>query len=127
MSEQSFVVLNKLDKTSIACSGACAVHCLLLPVIAYISPTIADIAGNELIHIGLILALLPLALLAFTKSYKKHKNFSAGLLGGIGILFLLSAVALESLHIENLEKILTGAGSVILIIAHTINMKLLNH
>ncbi|MGB0454746.1 MAG: MerC domain-containing protein [Bacteriovoracaceae bacterium] len=120
--------LNKLDKAGIICSGACAVHCLLIPILAYASPLIFGFLKNEFIHLGLLIALVPIALIVFTKSQKLHGDSKPLILGAIGITLLISAVLLESIHLKipYLEKILTGFGSLILIGAHITNLKLVN-
>ncbi|MEC7277049.1 MAG: MerC domain-containing protein [Bdellovibrionota bacterium] len=124
---QGFIVLNRLDKTGIICSGACAVHCLILPLLAYASPTLTSFTQNEWIHKGLLIALLPIAFIAFSKSYKVHKRKSPTLVGGLGVLILISAVLIESVGIEvpYMEKILTAFGSVLLITGHILNTKFL--
>lgn len=125
--EISLVTLKKLDKTGIACSGACAIHCLFLPFIAYISPAISNFLHNEWIHLGLLVLIIPLALKSFKKSLKIHSKRDPILLGSIGIILLVAAAAIESLHIEvqSLDKTLTGIGSLMLILGHTLNMSYL--
>jgi hypothetical protein len=122
--QSNFIVINRLDKAGILCSGACAIHCLLFPVIAFASPTISSFLNNEWIHLGLLTALIPIALIAFIRSKRIHKKTNPILFGVLGIVTLVSAVLLEALHIEvaNLEKILTGLGSVILILGHVLNI-----
>lgn len=123
--ESNHIALNRLDKAGIICSGACAIHCLLIPVIAYSSPFIAKYFQNEMIHTGLLVVLIPIALINFTRSSKIHGNNKPLLIGILGIVLLVVAVLVESLHIEipYLEKSLTGIGSLLLIAAHTINLK----
>lgn len=119
-----FTVLKRYDKAGIICSGACAVHCLLLPVVAYSSPVISNYLKNEWIHIGLLVALLPIACIAFLKSKKIHRKSLPLILGTIGIAILFSAITLEAIHIEiqYLEKALTAVGSILLITGHLFNI-----
>ncbi len=117
--QSQFVVLGKLDKAGIACSGACAIHCLLLPVIAFASPMISSLLHNEWIHIALLLTLFPIAMISFSKSYKVHKNIKASVFGGCGVVLLLLAFALEG---HQISEVMTAIGSVSLIIGHALNM-----
>ena len=123
----NFVILNNMDKVGIVCSGACAIHCLLLPMLAFASPTLSAFFENEWIHLGLLIALIPIAIISFYRSRKVHGNNSPVIFGASGIILLLTAVVLESFHIEipYLEKTLTGLGSIILIIGHALNMSYL--
>lgn len=122
-----FVVIGRLEKAGVVCSGACAVHCLLMPFLAYSSPAISHFFNNEWIHFGLLIVLIPVALISFSRSRKAHGNNGPSLLGSVGMVFLVGAIALESFHIEiaNLEKILTAIGSLLLIVGHTLNLSLL--
>lgn len=120
MTQQS---TKSLDMTGIFFSSLCAAHCLLLPTVASFAPTVTHQFENEWVHIGLLLALVPLALVSFSKSIKKKRNYKPMVVGGIGIVSLVSAVALEGLEIPNLETILTVIGSILLVTAHYINLK----
>ncbi|WP_372656111.1 MerC domain-containing protein [Halobacteriovorax sp.] len=123
--ELSFVVLKKVDQTGIICSGACAIHCLLFPILAFASPAISNYLNNEWIHVTLVIALIPIAFFSFSRSIAIHGDKKPIVLGSAGILFLVSAIAVESLHIEiaGLEKSLTAIGSILLIAAHIFNIK----
>ena len=124
-SKLNIVSLKNLDKTGIVCSGACATHCLLLPILAFSSPTISSFLQHEWLHLGLIILLIPIALISFTLSMKVHNTQGPFFFGGAGIILLVLAVALEAIHIEivNLEKVLTALGSFLLITGHAMNMK----
>ena len=47
---ESDAQLESLDKAGIACSAACAAHCVLLPILAYIAPSLSIIGEQEWIH-----------------------------------------------------------------------------
>ena len=117
---------NRLDKMGIACSGACAIHCMLAPIVTLASPAMASYAENEWIHLVLLLLIVPLAVVAFHRSMKLHKKTHPSWLGGIGVGFLLSAVIFEGLfEIGKLEVALTAIGCVFLISAHILNINCL--
>ena len=86
-----------LDKAGILCSVACAIHCMVSPILVFVSPAIASILKNEWLHIGLLTFLTPIAIFAFYKGFKVHKKIRPLVLDGFGVLLLLSAVAFESL------------------------------
>jgi hypothetical protein len=114
-----------LDKVGIVGSGACVAHCLLIPVLAFASPSISSFLENEWIHKGLLIALIPISLIAFLRSQKIHKKNRPVILGAVGVASLILAVLLERLHIEipYSEQALTTLGSILLISAHYINIK----
>lgn len=117
---------NLLDKSGIVCSGACAIHCVLAPIIALASPAIASFFENEWIHIGLLMLLMPIATLAFYRGLKLHKKICPVFMGSIGIMLLFAAIAFEALlkiEIEHLEITLTIVGCIFLISAHIFNIK----
>ena len=121
-------VPGNLDKAGIMCSGACALHCMLIPVVALTSPTIAAFFETEWIHIGLLVVLTPIAIIAFYRGLKIHQKAYPIYLGSVGFVFLLMAVASESvfkIEIENLEITITIIGCIFLISAHIFNIKYL--
>ena len=117
----------KWDRAGIACSIACVLHCTLIPALAFLSPTISSFFGNEWIHLGLLALLIPVAIVAFYRGQKAHSQKLPLLLGGLGMAFLIFAIATESiLHIEKLETLLTIIGCIFLILAHFFNIKFFN-
>ncbi len=127
-SETKTLESNTLDKACILCSGACAIHCMLAPIIALASPAIAHFFENEWIHIGLLVLLTPIAIIAFYRGFKLHQETRPVFLGSAGIVLLLMAVSFELLfkiEVESLEIIFTMIGSILLIVAHICNIKYL--
>ena len=122
--KMNLTALNNLDKVGITCSSACAIHCLLLPIIAFTFPVLSNSLHSEWVHLGLLITLIPTALVSFTKSIKIHSRYTPITLGTIGVSLLTSAIAVEMLQIKisYLEKTLTGIGSLLLITAHIYNM-----
>ena len=117
-----------LDKVGILCSGACAIHCIMTPIITLGSPAIASFFKSEWLHIGLLLLLIPVAIFAFLNGQKSHRKNRPFIIGIIGIIFLISAVVFESLlkiEIKYFETILTFIGCIFLIYAHFLNIRYL--
>ena len=114
-----------LDKLSMAGSGACAAHCLFVPVLAFASPTLSSTVGSEWVHKGLLLVLIPLSLIAFYRAKKVHHQMKPVIFGIAGVVFLLLALLVETLHMEisYLEQFITCTGSILLIYGHLSNIK----
>lgn len=118
-----------LDRLGILGSAICAVHCALPLIFSFISPSISSAFGNELVHYALLVLVVPVAAFSFLQSKKIHKKAVPFILGSIGVLFLIAAIALEGVlgsSIPNFELLATVSGSFILILAHLINLKLMS-
>ena len=109
------------DKTGIATSIICIIHCILTPFLAAALPILA--ATERSTHIGLTIALLAIGSVAFVPGYRKHGKRSMVYMGMLGIMMLCTAVFLpENLASETIETLLTVIGGGFLIIAHLSNM-----
>lgn len=117
------------DKTAISLSILCTLHCLALPVILVLFPSMAALRlDNEAYHFWMILAVIPISFYALTLGCKQHKRKHLLVLGSIGLMFLVMAVFLpESLTGEWGEKALTLIGASIIAFAHYINYRLCRH
>jgi peptidoglycan/LPS O-acetylase OafA/YrhL len=115
-----------LDRMGIFFSGACALHCLLMPILPFFLPTLTIHFEFEWLHYLLLLLIVPTAWLSFYR-HNNIPNKSTPLKFGLsGVLFLIVAVAGEKLlsfEVENLEVILTTIGSVMLICGHFLNIR----
>jgi hypothetical protein len=113
------------DYTSIGLSLACAVHCLALPLLLVAIPSLASLGlDNELFHLWMLVAVIPISIFALTLGCKKHNRYSLLLLGFLGIACLISAVLLEGLLGETGEKVLTLIGASLIAWGHFTNFKL---
>ena len=118
---------SRLDNMGIFCSGLCMAHCLLVPVLALFSPAIASFFESEWIHKGLVIIVAPIALMAFITGKKTHGKVLPIVLGLFGVSTLILAVLSESIEgVEISETIVTVIGSIMLIIAHILNLRLMN-
>lgn len=109
------------DKTGIATSMICILHCLLTPFLAASLPILA--ATERSTHIGLTVVLMAIGIVAFVPGYRKHGRRSMVYLGMLGFTMLCVAVFLpEKLATESIEASLTVIGGSFLIIAHLSNM-----
>lgn len=114
------------DKAAIGLSLLCAFHCLALPFILVLFPSmIALQLKNESFHLWMILAVIPTSAYALTLGCNQHKKHKLLILGLIGLGFLISAVIFGERFLgEALEKVLTVIGAGIVMYAHFTNYRL---
>ena len=111
------------DKSAIALSVLCALHCLLLPAAIVLYPsTLGFLPGDESVHFALLFVVIPISAYALIKGCKVQKSPKVLITGISGLLVLVAAVVLgHDILGEIGEKILTVLGSIIVIIAHVQN------
>lgn len=114
---------DSLDKTGIGLSIACTLHCLLLPFIALMVPSIQVISENEMVHLALLVTLFPVAIFSFVGGLKNHGDKKPITYGSLGLLFLIIALLSEEVVAFNAEGIFTVLGSGFLITAHYLNIR----
>ncbi len=120
------------DKTAIALSVLCLLHCLALPFLLLLLPNVAvQLKDSEWFHFWIVMIVLPVSLYSLAVGCKQHKHMRVLLLGVTGLIFLLAAIFVEGNALivaaslsEALEKALTLAGSVVIVFAHVINYRL---
>ena len=113
------------DQTSIGLSLACAVHCLLVPVLLVAVPSLASLPlESETFHVWMIVAVLPFSTFALTLGCKKHKRYKILILGLLGLTSLVLALVLEGLVGQAGEKLLTLLGAGLIAWGHIANYKL---
>lgn len=126
-----------MDRWGLALSGLCLVHCLATPILILSFPFFATFSSSvhHLIHIGLALALVPIAVRAVTQGYLHHRKRIVPLFAGSGAVFV-STGALAPLfqsepHVHHevtnafyfpTEIWFTITGSVLLLVCHTLNI-----
>ena len=113
------------DQTSIGLSLVCAVHCLFVPVLLVVLPSLASLPlESETFHVWMVVAVLPISVFALTLGCKKHKRYKIFCLGLLGLISLIAALLLESLVGETGEKLLTLLGAGLIAWGHFTNFKL---
>jgi hypothetical protein len=117
---------NSLDKSAITLSLLCLAHCLLLPLITVLLPTmIATAINQELFHVLMVVCVIPISIYALTMGCKKHNKLSIGLYGGLGLTILVSALVIGESYLSGVgEKGLTTLGALVIAFAHFQNYKL---
>ena len=116
-----------LDRTAIALSGLCLVHCLALPVVVALLPFLGQF-GDEHLHAEVLIVVLPVSLVAFLLGYRRHRNVPVVACGLAGALLLLigGTVVHDSFGIWA-DRIVTVAASLMLAASHYRNNRLSRH
>jgi uncharacterized membrane protein YfcA len=114
------------DVLGIGASTLCAIHCLLLPFVLALSPTLAHfVPGTEVVHRALAFLLATVGFIAFWAGYKVHRRKVVLLLLAVGIMGVtVGAYAGFLLPTHAWEILITLVGSSFLIAAHYLNRTL---
>ena len=114
------------DKVAIGLSLACALHCLVVPVIVSLYPSVIT-AGlqDERIHLALLAFVIPISAFSLTMGCRQHSKLPVISVGAAGIFVLiLSALLGHELGGESLEVAGTLLGSGLVACSHVLNFKL---
>ncbi len=111
-----------LDRSAIALSGLCLLHCLALPFALLLGPLLGTwLSESETqVHWVLLGLAIPISGVALWRGFARHRNMLTMLLGTSGLVLMF----LGASHLlgESLEIGLTVTGVSILLIAHVRNM-----
>ena len=115
------------DKFAIGLSLTCTIHCLVLPVLLVLLPsiTVLQLADNEAFHFWMIVVIIPTSTFALSMGCKQHKRYRLLLLGFIGLSLLILALILgEEILGEYGEKLVTTIGAGFIAVGHWFNYRL---
>ena len=114
------------DKLSITLSTVCAIHCLLVPLLVSLAPSLAVLnLEDEKFHFWMIIGVIPSSIYALTLGCKKHERYQLLLLGLVGLFLLVMALIVEDIGITVVgEQSLTLAGATLLAVGHWFNFRL---
>ena len=113
------------DKAAIGLSFACALHCLMVPLLLAIFPssTLSGL-GDERVHLGLLALIIPISVFSLTLGCRVHRNLTVVAVGVTGICILcFSALLAHDMGGESLETAGTLLGSGIVALSHALNFK----
>jgi len=115
-----------MDRTAIALSTACALHCLFLPVVIVMLPALATTAlGNESFHRLLMGLTFPISTLALTQGCRHHKDRIVLAFGILGLTILIAtAIFGHDVLGEEGERLATILGATALVFGHIRNYRL---
>jgi len=111
---------------SIGLSALCVVHCLAMPILIVLLPSLTALQlENEAFHSWLLMGVIPTSLFSLLMGCKQHQRYRVLTIGLVGLLFLVSAVFVEDFaNGELFEKVLTVIGACTLAIVHYMNFRL---
>ncbi len=113
------------DGASIGLSALCVFHCLALPVLVTVAPSLLALPlNNEAFHLWLVCAVIPISIFALTMGCKKHQRHAVWIVGAIGVGILLMAALGGEARGETFERTFTLVGAGIIAIAHYWNYQL---
>jgi hypothetical protein len=116
-----------LDKLGILASGLCMIHCLVVPLLLLLLPSLLS-GVEDSTHKILLWVVTPLALMALVQGYLRHRCLSPLIVGFIGLLLMGLSLILDT-HVQGLtlhSLLMLGAGGCLLV-AHTRNLKRCTH
>lgn len=114
------------DKVAIGLSAACAMHCLIFPLLVIWLPAFAVLPlADEAFHVWMVVVVIPTSIYALTLGCKQHKRYQLLSLGLLGLACLIVAIVFGELLLGAAgEKILTVIGALTLAIGHFKNYRL---
>lgn len=116
----------KLDRAAVFLSGLCLVHCLALPLLLAVFPLLGGVfIPHETFHQLILVVVLPTTTLALGSGYRHHRRLGVLALGAAGLAGLIGAAfTVHRLGTEELERVVTIAGGLVLACAHGWNFRL---
>lgn len=114
------------DKTAIGLSFICTIHCLALPFIVVMLPSLAVFnLEDEIYQLWMVIAVIPTSIYALTLGCKKHNKIGVMVLGAIGLTILIATTWLgHDVLGETGEKAFSVLGAAIIAMGHLINYQL---
>ncbi len=117
------------DVFGILTAAVCLVHCLALPVLLSLLPSMAFIeAGHDVTHYLLITWVVLFCLFSIIPGYRKHGQKTVLLLMFVGLIMVLTATFHQFLGLDTSCEIpLITMGNFLVMAAHMFNRRLHRH
>lgn len=127
MDDNSSKTTSLLDNAAVALSGLCLLHCLALPMLIAVLPFLGQFGAGHF-HIQMLIAVVPVSIIAFALGFRRHHSKSVVAWGGVGVLLLMvgGTIAHGSYGIVA-DRLLTICGALILAAAHYFNNRFSRH
>lgn len=113
-----------LDRTAIALSGLCVLHCLAMPLVLLTLPFLGELTAEHF-HLQMLVVVVPVSTIAMSLGFRRHRSMAVIVAGGVGLAFLI--VGGTWMHNEIgiiADRATTIAGSLLLASAHFYNSRL---
>ena len=113
------------DRAAIGLSMLCALHCLALPVMVALLPSLVALGlEDESFHIWLAVVVIPLSAFALTLGCAKHRRMGVLYTGLVGLVVLCVTPLLGHDYLgEYGERVLTLTGSLLIAVSHVRNFR----
>lgn len=114
------------DRTAIALSALCVIHCLFLPIAMVMLPALAALdLDNETFHAWMVMIVLPVSAVALLMGCRRHGRRGVLAVGGLGLATLMLAVIAGHDVLGELgERLTTLLGASLIAFSHWRNFRL---
>ena len=111
------------DKTAITLSLLCALHCLAVPLLLAVLPTLSGLGlADERFHLWIVLVVIPISAFALTLGCKRHGDKLVLITGAAGLALLCTTPLLEhDLLTEMGERLTTLVAAGLIAASHVRN------
>lgn len=119
-------LINLADRSAIVLSTLCMIHCLVLPLILILLPTLTSLAffSDERFHTWLLYAVIPISAFAVVLGYFHHRSWLVVLITSIGMgILVMVAILGHDIFGEQGEVFASVVGSILVAYGHIINFK----
>ena len=114
-----------LDRSAIAMSVLCIMHCIALPLAIVMVPSLAAYwFADENFHLMLVYFVLPTSIVAVGLGCRRHRSQLILIWAFSGLLMLSVAAGYGDSWSSTAEKVLTVIGASLVMISHIYNFKL---
>ena len=121
MDQSSAKSTDWLDRTAVALSGLCLLHCLALPIILAGLPFLSEFSDGHL-HAQMLVAVLPLSIVALSIGFRNHRDMRIVAAGMVGMLLLtIGGTIAHDQYGLLADRTLTVLGALTLATAHFYN------
>ena len=114
------------DRTAIALSALCVIHCLLLPIAIVMLPALAALGlDNEAFQAWIVVIVLPVSAVALVRGCRRHGRLGVLAVGGLGLVTLILAVLAGHDVLGDVGERLTSVlGALLIAFSHWRNFRL---
>lgn len=115
------------DKAAVGLSLLCVVHCLFLPIVLILLPPFAGLLvfNDELFHRMLLVAVVPISIIALVIGYLHHRSYRVLFIGLVGLSILIVTTFLGHVILGKYGEVaLTVLGTSIIAYGHFLNYRL---
>ncbi len=114
------------DITGAVLSQLCLVHCLLLPVLVGLLPSLswAEVLGGEIFHLLVLTLATPVAIFALLQGFRKHGSSRPAIYGAAALGILWTVFCMEESLNHDLVAAFNVMGGLMMAWAHWQNWTL---